>query len=218
VIVTYKRYVSLYPDPVEPAMDIRQKLVEHYAAKGQEEDRQYWMREIVKTDRAAGDQRSDRTRFLAARASYELARPSFEDYRDVRLVEPLKANLKKKKQRMQTALNAYKQAADYGVAEVTTAATFQIGEIYRDLGRQLMESQRPAGLSPEELEQYDMLLEEQAFPFEEKAIEIHEANAKRVTDGIYDQWVRNSFDVLAKLLPVRYAKNERAETVINAVH
>ncbi len=217
VIVTYKRYVSLYPDPVEQAMDIRQKLVEYYGSKGQEDDQTYWMRELVKADRSAGDQRTDRTKYLAAKSSYELARPSFENYREVRLVEPLKVNLKKKKEKMQTALNAYKQAADYGVAEITTAATFQIGEIYRDLGKQLIDSQRPAGLSPEELEQYDMLLEEQAFPFEEKAIEIHEANAKRVSDGIYDQWVRNSFDILSKLLPIRYAKNERAETVVNAV-
>lgn len=218
VLVTYKRYVALYAEPVEPAMDIRQKLAEHYGSKGQADERQHWLREIIKSDRAAGGQRTDRTRFLAAKASYELAQPSFENYREVRLVEPLKVNLKKKKDKMQTALTAYKEAADYGVAEVTTAATFQIGEIYRDLAKQLLESQRPAGLSAEELEQYDMLLEEQAFPFEEKAIEIHETNAKRVTDGVYDQWVRNSFDILAKLLPVRYAKNERAETVLNAVH
>ena len=51
--------------------------------------------------------------------------------------------------------------------------------------------------------------------FEEKAIEIHETNVKRVSDGLYDQWVRNSFSVLTKLLPVRYAKAERVEMVAN---
>ena len=101
------------------------------------------------------------------------------------------------------------------MAEITTASTFQIGEIYRDLAKQLIESQRPPDLSPDELEQYGMLLEEQAFPFEEKAIEIHETNVKRVSDGLYDQWVRNSFSVLTKLLPVRYAKAERVETIVN---
>jgi TolA-binding protein len=212
----YKRYVAQYPEPVEPAVEARQRLADLYGVK-MLSDRQHWLREIVKADRAAKDGRTDRTRFLAAKAAYELAQPAFEDYREVRLVEPLKPNLKKKRERMQAALNAFKSAADYAIAEVTTAATFQIGEIYRDLAKQLLESERPAGLSPEELEQYDMLLEEQAFPFEEKAIEIHETNAKRVTDGLYDQWVRNSFDVLSKLLPVRYAKAERAETFINAV-
>ena len=40
-----------------------------------------------------------------------------------------------------------------------------------------MDSERPKELSKVELEQYNVLLEEQAFPFEEKAIELHEVNA-----------------------------------------
>ncbi len=210
-----KRYVALYPNPFDIAIEARQKLADYYGKTEQKEDRQYWLREIVKTDQQAGSARTDQSRVLAAKATYEFAQPTFDAYRDVRLVEPLKVNLKKKKEKMQVALNAYKNAADYGVADVTTASTFQIGEIYRDLAKQLIDSQRPSGLSPEELEQYGMLLEEQAFPFEEKAIEIHETNVKRVSDGLYDQWVRNSFSVLTKLLPVRYAKAERVEMVAN---
>ena len=53
------------------------------------------------------------------------------------------------------------------------------------------------------------MLEEQAFPFEEKAIELFEANARRAADGVYDEWVRRSFDALATLKPARYAKAER---------
>ena len=46
-----------------------------------------------------------------------------------------------------------------------------------------MSSQRQKNLSKDELEQYDVLLEEQAFPFEEKAIKLHEVNAARARDG-----------------------------------
>jgi hypothetical protein len=63
-------------------------------------------------------------------------------------------------------------------------------------------------MGAEELEQYDILLEEQAFPFEEKAIEIHEANAARAREDVYDEWVQKSFDALARLKPARYAKAE----------
>ena len=83
-----------------------------------------------------------------------------------------------------------------------------MGELYRQLGADLMASERPKNLNAEELEQYDVLLEEQAFPFEEKAIELHETNAQRTGDGVYDEWVQRSFDVLAKLKPARYAKTE----------
>ena len=77
-----------------------------------------------------------------------------------------------------------------------------------------MASQRPAELSAEELEQYDILLEEQAFPFEEQAIELFEANAARTRDGIYDASVRRSFTRLAALMPARYAKPERSENLV----
>ena len=66
-----------------------------------------------------------------------------DDYRKVALVEPLKRQLKLKKDRLELALKAYAAAADYGVAEVSTAATFHTAELYRDFGRALMSSQRP---------------------------------------------------------------------------
>jgi tetratricopeptide (TPR) repeat protein len=73
----------------------------------------------------------------------------------------------------------------------------------------LMGSQRPKKLSKAEREQYDVMLEEQAFPFEEKAMELHELNAHRSAQGVYDEWVRASYQALAQLRPARYAKAER---------
>jgi tetratricopeptide (TPR) repeat protein len=84
-----------------------------------------------------------------------------------------------------------------------------MADLYRDLGRALLESERPRNLSEEELEQYDLLLEEQAFPFEEKAIGIHERNVRRAAEGVYDEWVRRSYADLAQLKPGRYARAER---------
>ncbi len=62
-----------------------------------------------------------------------------------------------------------------------------------------------------ELEQYNVLLEEQAFPFEEKAIDLHETNARRTAAGLYDSWVKSSLSELAKLKPVRYGEAERGD-------
>ena len=77
-----------------------------------------------------------------------------------------------------------------------------------------MASERPKDLDTDAREEYDVLLEEQAFPFEEKAIELHETNAKRTGDGVYDESVQKSFDVLAKLKPARYAKSEIVEDYV----
>jgi len=217
LIEVYKRHIALYPNPLEQAVEMRQKLVDIYQAENSASKQQYWLREIINVDKNGGKQRSDRTQYLAAKASYILAIPVYNEYKEVRLVEPLKANMEKKKKMMKKALDVLQEAASYGVAEVATASTFHIAEIYNQFATELMASERPSGLSAEELEQYDLLLEDQVFPFEEKAIEIHETNSGRVAEGIYDVWVKKSFASLIKLLPVRYAKVERGEAYIDVV-
>ena len=109
-------------------------------------------------------------------------------------------------------MQAYKQVAEYQVAETTTAATYETAELYRDLAPRSADFRATEKTqSADELEQYDALLEEQAFPFEEQAISIHELNTKRAPDGVYDESVRKSFDALAKMKPARYGKVERSE-------
>jgi tetratricopeptide (TPR) repeat protein len=109
-------------------------------------------------------------------------------------------------------MQAYKQVAEYQVAETTTAATYETAELYRTLAQDLLSSERPKKLSADALEQYDSLLEEQAFPFEEQSIAIHELNAKRTPDGVYDESIRRSLQALAQLKPARYGKIERSES------
>jgi tetratricopeptide (TPR) repeat protein len=75
----------------------------------------------------------------------------------------------------------------------------------------MLGSQRPKKLSKLELEQYNVMLEEQAFPFEEKAIELHEVNARRASSGVYDEWVKRSFAALRELRPARWGKAERSD-------
>jgi hypothetical protein len=76
------------------------------------------------------------------------------------------------------------------------------------LAQDLIASSRPKELSALELSQYEMLLEEQAYPFEETAIELHENNAARAFNGLYDDFVKQSFRVLKGTLPARYSKQE----------
>lgn len=213
----YERYAKQYPEPLEASLEARYRLAQIARSDGHTARALALLREVQNADRTAAGARTDRTRYLGAMAALALAQPLADDYRKVALVEPLKRNLKLKKDRMEAALRALAAVADYGVAEAATAATFHSAELYRDFGRSMLESQRPKGLKKDELEQYNVLLEEQAFPFEEKAIELHEVNARRTTAGVYDQWVRASFAALAKLRPVRYGKVERAEGVIDAI-
>jgi tetratricopeptide (TPR) repeat protein len=209
-----ERLVRDYPTPVVDAIEVRQRLLDAAAKSGNLERQRYWQREIVKADASAGSGRTDRTKYLAARAQLALAEPTRDAFRATKLVAPLKQTLTAKRKAMESAVQAYKEVAEYQVAQTTTAATYETAELYRTLAHDLMASERPKKLSADELEQYDTLLEEQAFPFEEQAIAIHEINAKRAPDGVYDESVRKSFDALAQLKPARYGKIEHSEAWI----
>jgi TolA-binding protein len=213
----YERYIRQHPTPLEPAIEARYRLMEISEKSGQRDVRQRWARELLRAEQAGGSARTDRTRYLGAKSALVLAEPIDAAYRQVRLVEPLKKNLKLKKERMQQAFDAYGVAAGYGVAEISTAATYQSATLYQDFGKALMDSQRPKNLKADELEQYNVLLEEQAYPFEEKAMELHEINVRRARQGVYDDWVKKSYGALAKLRPVRYAKTEKSEGVFNGL-
>ncbi len=210
-------FVKHFPQPLNPAMEARNKLSVIAQKSGDYTGRDYWLKEIINADRAAGAARTDRSKALAAKATLTLAGPARDEFMRVKLVAPLKKSLAEKRKAMETALKAYTQAADYQVAEVTTAATFESAELYRQLGKDLMSSERPKGLSKDEMEQYDVLLEEQAFPFEEKAIQLHEVNTARAKDGTYDEWVQKSFAALAQLNPGRYAKVEISEQQVDSI-
>jgi TolA-binding protein len=213
----YGHFVERYPRPVPEAIEARQKLVEIATANGNAAERTRWQKEIVAADATAGAERNDRTRYLAASAQLVLAQPSRDAFLGTKLVIPLDKSLKAKQARMKDALAEYGKAADYGVAEVTTAANYEIAELYHSLSKDLLTSQRPRELSKDELEQYDVLLEEQASPLEEQAIKLHEVNAARTVDGVYDQWVQKSLTALAELMPARYAKPEIGESLVAAI-
>jgi tetratricopeptide (TPR) repeat protein len=213
----YERYLKQHPEPFEFAVEARYRMARLAKADGNAARELALQREVQLADLRGGAARTARTRTLGGLASLALAAPAVDAYRKVPLVEPLARQLKLKKAKMEDVLKVYAQASEYGVAEVTTAATFETAALYNDFGKAMLNSQRPRGLKKIELEQYNVLLEEQAFPFEEKAIELHETNTKRAAEGIYDEWVKKSFKALAELRPVRYGKNERSEVAFDAI-
>lgn len=207
-IASYKKYVRAFPKPVEQALEGKQKLIDLYYSRGQLKKRKYWLKNVVSTyDRYKGEL-SERSLFIIANASVILADEMMASYQKTKLKLPLKKSLRKKKRLMKQTLRAYEKVADVGVAEFTTASTYKVAQIYQELGQSIMSSQRPRRLSAEEREEYDLLLEEQAFPFEEKAISIYETNLHRISQGVYDQWIQQSISKLGELQPARYKKEE----------
>jgi hypothetical protein len=64
------------------------------------------------------------------------------------------------------------------------------------------------------MEQYELAIEEQAYPFEEKAIVVHESNLELISLGIYNEWIEKSLGELARFVPARYDKPEAESGII----
>jgi hypothetical protein len=209
-----EKFVAANPEPLNDAQEARQRLAGYAQQSGDTARRNHWYEELIRADAQAGAQRTERSHYLAAKAQLTLAQPARDAFRAVRLTAPLKKSLIIKRNALQTAMDGYKKAADYHVADVTTAATYEMADLYTVLAKDVMASERPKNLKGEELEEYNSLLEEQVFPFEEEAIKAHELNAARAKDGVYDESVQKSFQALARLKPARYGKTETTEDIV----
>src|SRR5258705_2758262 len=203
----YKRYVKEFPKPVETAIETRFKIAEMYKAAHDETLYHKQLEEIVSADAAAGSERTGRTRTLAARSALVLAEQTYGDFVAVKLRQPFETSLQDKQQRMDTTISALTRLVDYEIADVTAAATYYMAETYFNFSRSLLESERPGDLKPEDLEEFKNKLDEVAFPFEEKAIKVHEKNMELLHAGVFNPWTEKSLSRLTELMPSRYAKH-----------
>jgi TolA-binding protein len=203
----FSKYAEIYGEPVDVALEAMRHAAELTEQEGDVDAYRGWLHSIVAAVQSVAEP-TQRSRFLAAQAEFVFAEDARAAFAGIALDTPMVDALKRKQRALKEAVAAYERAAGYGVAEYATASTYNIAEIYAALAQAILTSKRPRGLSELELAQYDLLLEEQAIPFEEQAIAIHELNARRSWNGVYDDWVKRSFTRLRVLLPARFDKDE----------
>ena len=206
-IRAYNTYANTYQTPYAQYLESMNKLSALYLKQNARDKASFWQQKITTVDKqTVKSYKTDRTNFIAATAALALAKAQQNKFEQKRLVEPLAQNLREKKKFMQDAISLFGQASSYSIAEVTTEATHAIGKIYQVFSKSLLDSERPKNLSDEELEQYNILIEDQAFPFEEKAIEFYEINMARTADGTQSAWIKQSHSELQLLFPSRYSR------------
>jgi len=214
----YRQYANTYPKPLEQNVEAQYKLVQYYTRENNDYRVSFWKDKIVKSHASAGNENTPRITFLAAQIKFEAIEPDYTRYRRIKITQPLKRSLERKKKQLELVLAQYQEIANMGSAEWTTASNHRIARIYQIMGEDLMASERPKGLDADQMEQYNILIEEEAIPFEDQAIEIYTLNANLVNDNIYDKWVKESYNELAKLIPGRYAKFEKRAKYVESIN
>jgi tetratricopeptide (TPR) repeat protein len=207
-IANFELWVNEYQEPFEDLMEARYHLAS--LSKGSDNTKRhlYWLNELIESDRGANARRTPRSQWLAAWANAEYGDYWAREFDRVALRVPLEKMIPIKTQKLKSALARYEAAADYGIMEFTSRANFSIGELYARFSRELLASPRPKGLSTVELEQYELILEEQAVPFEDLAIEIHQNNIQEAWNGRFNKWIAQSYTAMARLSPARFDKQE----------
>ncbi len=212
----FVRYTNTYSKPFDvhmAALDIQDTLLEEQGALRN----LVWQKKVAVHAQARGSA-TQRMNYLAAEAQLALADIDRAEFDSIQLTQPLKRSLRAKQKSLKRTITGYKQVLDYGVSDFVTPANFQIADMYTQLSRSILESDRPDGLDALALEQYEILLEEQAFPFEEQAIELHEVNLRRMWQGLNDDWTQRSLAALRVLMPGRFDKNEVQVAYVDTIH
>ncbi|PHQ26319.1 hypothetical protein CLH62_01580 [Marinobacter guineae] len=165
----------------------------------------YWREAMVRAELDSPWHSPDTLQW-ASRASLVLGARAAAVFTSIELTHPLEDSLARKQSALETARQRFLDAEALGGEAVLSESLYRRAELYRGLARDLMASSVPADLNELETMQYQMLLEEEAYPFEEKAIRLHTENHRRITSRGYDAWIGRSLGVLADLHPGRYER------------
>jgi len=219
---TYRTYAHQYPKPFIVAQEVRLKLSNFYRTKKDTNKQYFWYRKIVKYHdielRKTANSITARAEYLASFAALGLGKAHQQTFTWAKLKLPLNKSLKRKQAAMKLAIEYYQKVLSYQLAEFVPQASFNLATMYGLLANDIMSSERPSDLDELALEEYELLLEDIAIPFEDKAIEIHTNNAQRSWQNVFDTWVERSFNALAELDPAQYNKKERTSDAIQAIY
>ncbi len=207
-IKLFKRYAHSYEKPFDARMEARYHLATLYDKIDDKNRSLFWLRRIVAGDQDAGRARTERSRWLAAWANMEYGDYFAWEFQRKRLRWPLNQSLPAKNKALQDAISRYQMSADYELLEFVSQSSVKIAGLYEDFAKALRAVPAPKGLSADDKNQYALIIEEQAEPFVELAVELYYSNVDLAWNGHFDDWISKSFTALAKLQPKRFAKQE----------
>ncbi|MFT7338527.1 MAG: tetratricopeptide (TPR) repeat protein [Marinobacter maritimus] len=164
-----------------------------------------WRAELVSAE-LESSWHSEQTLQWAARGSLVMGAEAAAEFAGIMLSIPLETSLERKQLAMEKAQTHFRNAESLGGSVVLPESMFRRAELHRTMARDLMASTAPVELNELEQMQYRMLLEEEAYPFEERAIALHSDNHQRITTGGFNVWIEKSLGVLVELHPGRYER------------
>jgi tetratricopeptide (TPR) repeat protein len=204
----YEQYVNNYSQPFDNRMEALYHLALNHEKLNEVQKQNQWLQEIVNSDSKAGSSRTERSQWLSAWANMKYGDYYVGQFKQVVLTVPIVESIPEKQKWLENALTRYQSAANFEIFEFVTMSSFKIGALYRQFANDLRQAPAPSGLSAEDKKVYASIIEEQALPLDQLAIEIQQANIDRAWQGQFDEWIGKSFSEMKVLMPDRFDKPE----------
>ena len=206
----FRFYAHNFLEPASIRLEAMHHMDELYQVTNEPSKRNFWLRKKRDLFKQLPEvDRTGRARYLAANAIFTLNEETFTAYKRAKLTAPLARSLKKKQSLLAKSLSAYEAVVKVGEFEYATMSYLRMAKHYELLAEELLATDAPKGLNELEQEQYLILLEEQAFPFEEKAIALHRQNLSLGWQSGWNQSVNESLLALQKLSPAQFRRPEQ---------
>lgn len=201
----YRDYLASASEPANAHEHVRrQTMRKRLIASG--ESPPLYQQNMVDAELASPWHSEDTLRWSATSAM-ALGQSAAESFGAIPLVQPLQQSLTRKREALELARQRFAEAEQFDQQRVRSETLYRRAELYRIFARDLMSSSVPDELNALEQAQYQMLLEEEAYPFEEQAIELHARNHRLLAEDGYNEWVAKSLQALAELFPGRYDRD-----------
>jgi tetratricopeptide (TPR) repeat protein len=200
-------YVEEFPEPLDELSKQLHLLGQDLEAAGDWENAQAAYKSCVSLQQDNSDNLVLTS--FAARSQLRIAEKTFSIYDSYHIAPPIEETVVRKREMLQVVIREFVAAGSYRTADVITASNYFIGRSLELFKEDILSSPRPDGLSAAQLEEYELLLQEMAFPFEAKALDAYRVNIQRsVKLELLDPWIEKTFERMAVLAPWSYLRNE----------
>jgi hypothetical protein len=149
-----------------------------------------------------------RRSLFAARARLILLSDDLDAFMRVALRQPFEKTFDKKTDLMDALLKDYSVIAEANYPELLPEIFYYMGQTFENFRDSILQSERPSGLDDDELVEYNFLLEEKAYTFDEQAAEAYENSLLAGRQWrVFNEQFQKSIEKLASLKPALYKRD-----------
>jgi len=138
----------------------------------------------------------------AAEAAFALAEPKYRRYEAIQFTLPqskMKRQIERKAKLWKELTQSYQDIVRMGDLEWGIAALYRLGMINKLFADALFNAPVPPGMTKEEEDAYRFVLEEQAFPIEDRAVKAFKACVQKAQEKrFWNRWVEKSYKALVE--------------------